>query len=108
MCKYETNVYCRKNFYSIVIFGGEGVNIKTKLKSEIFYHKKSLAKKNLTKNLVTFKRWDLVKDEKPVYRRNCLKRGAWTVFGFKRRLDKKERGGVFDSPIRTMAKTNNF
>ena len=50
----------------------------------------------------------MAKDEKPVYRRNWLKRGAWTVFGFKRRLEKKERGGVFDSPIRTMAKTNNF
>ena len=30
--------------------------------------------------------------EKPIYRGDCLKRGAWTVFRFKKRLDKKECG----------------
>ena len=41
--------------------------VKNKLKSEIFYDKRSLYTKNLnweilTKNLVTFKKWDGVKD----------------------------------------------
>ena len=54
---------------------------------------KNLNKEILTKNLATFRRWDGVKDEKlwgfteksdfrggghekPIYRGNCLKRGA--------------------------------
>ena len=32
--------------------------------------------------------------EKPIYRRNCLKRGTWTVFRFKGGLA-KTREGVF-------------
>ena len=68
----------------------------------------------LTNNLVTFKRWDGVKDEKfeyygsslknaifngghekPIYMGGGgLKRGAWTVYIFKGGLAKK-RGGEF-------------
>ena len=64
-----------------------------------------------TKNLVTFKNWDKVNDEKfkyyggslknPTFIKNqyirgggvgmdCLKRGAWAVCRFKRGLGKKE------------------
>ena len=78
--------------------GGIQFYITNKLKSEIFNDKKSLYTKIffsvitknliweiLTKNFVTFKRWDGVKDEnfifmrvyeKPIYRGNCLKGGG--------------------------------
>ena len=61
----------------------------------------------LTKNLVTFKRWDGVKDEKyekPRYRGELPKRrGPWTVCWFKRRgLGEKEGSWYlnahYDSP----------
>ena len=43
--------------------------------------------------------------EKPIYRRNCLKRGAWTVCRFKTWLGEKrdvfERG--IDTPMHTMS-----
>ena len=77
----------------------------------------------LTKNLVTFKRWDWVEDEKfecywsslenlifkggwggprkTIYRGNCLKRGTWTVCRFRGRgLDEKE-GVVFLRSVNT-------
>ena len=98
--------------------------MKNKLKSEILNDKKvykqkwffsviitNLNWKVLTKNLVAFKRWDGIKDEKfywvspknsifkwvhkkPIYRGNCLKRVAWTVFSFRGggAWQKKERG----------------
>ena len=46
---------------------------------------------------VQWKTWFLggTVHKKPIYRGNCLKRGAWTVCKFKGGLDKKERGGVF-------------
>ena len=64
----------------MTFFQGEGCSfyIKNKLKSQVFNNKKSLSvyqqkhlsvtTKNLnwgisTKNLVTFKRWDVIKDE---------------------------------------------
>ena len=70
----------------------------------------------LTKNLVTFKRWDGVKDEnfvilwgslknsifrevheKPIYwGGDCQKRGAWAVWRFKRVVGKKGGDGVFE------------
>ena len=77
----------------------------------------------LTKNLVIFKRWDGVKNErcyyfggslknpifrwrvreKPTYRGDSLNRGAWTVCRFKGELGEKERvvfmKGV-DTPVR--------
>ena len=57
---------------------------------------KNLNKVILTKNLVTFERWDMVKD-KILYRRDWLKRGgAWTVCRFKRGLCEKEMVGVFE------------
>ena len=34
--------------------------------------------------------------DKPVYRGDCLKGGAWTVCRFKRGLGKKEGVGVFE------------
>ena len=67
----------------------------------------------LSKNLVTFKRWDGVKDEKfeyymgslknPIFRGvtknqyiggNCLKRWAWTLCRFRGGGLAKKRGGV--------------
>ena len=72
---------------------------------------KNLNQEILTQNLVTFKRWDGVKNKKlwgltrksnfqgegftknQYIRGNCLKREAWTVFRFKSGLGKKE--GVF-------------
>ena len=79
----------------------------------------------LTKNLVIFKRWNGVKDEKfryyggsmknPIFRAgpqknqyiegNCLKRGAWTVCRFKWGLAKKSRVGFLrgvDIPMQIM------
>ena len=68
---------------------------------------KNLSWKILTKNLVTFKRQDGVKDEKyygcslifrgggsqkTIYMGNCLKRRAWITC---RGLDKKWGGGCF-------------
>ena len=71
----------------------------------------------LTKNLVPFKGWDGVKDEKfeyyegsvknpifrgkvhekPIYRGELPKKGrAWTVGRFKGELGEKEEGGVFE------------
>ena len=56
-----------------------------------------------TKNLVTFKRWERVK-EYPIYRGELPEKGAaWTVWRFKRGLGEKEGGGVFegvDTPMR--------
>ena len=68
----------------------------------------------LTKNLVTFKRWGKMGlrmknfnimgvhwkiqfsrvgfTKKPIYRGDCLRRGAWTVFRFKEILGKKKGG----------------
>ena len=77
---------------------------------------KNLNSKILTENLVTFKRWDVVKAEKfwyyrgslknlifrggasrkPIYRRGLLKKGAWSVCRFKEGLGKKEGDGVFE------------
>ena len=34
--------------------------------------------------------------KKPIYRGDYLKKGAWTVCSFKRRLGEKERDGVFE------------
>ena len=61
----------------VIFSGGCNFNIKNKLKSEIFNDKKNLQTKMffsvitknlnwdiLTKNLVIFKRWHAVKDEK--------------------------------------------
>ena len=66
--------------------GGCSFSIKNKLKSEIFNDKKSLLAKLffsaitknliweiLTKNLVTFKRWDRVQDKKFEYYGGSLK-----------------------------------
>ena len=45
----------------------------------------------LTKNSVTIKRLDGIRDEKLQYfGGNCLKRGAWTVFRFKGELGKED------------------
>ena len=71
---------------------------------------KNLNWKIVTKNLVTFERWDLVKNEKfkcyvgslkkcnfygghekPIYRGRFPKKGAWTVCKFKGGLVKKRR-----------------
>ena len=58
---------------------------------------KNLNLEILTKNLVTFKRWDEVKDsgshEKLIYRRELPKKGAWTVCRLKGRGGQK-RGEV--------------
>ena len=57
-----------------------------------------------TKNLVTFKRWDRVRmDQKKIFGGgggwgrgvNRLRRGAWIVCRFKRRIGKR-RGHVFE------------
>ena len=67
-----------------------------------------------TKNLLTFKRWDGAKDEKFQYNEGSLKnpkfrrgsrrtniqgelpkKGAWTVYRFKRGLGKKRRRWCF-------------
>ena len=84
----------------------------------------------LTKNLVTFKRWGKMGlrmknfnimgvhwkiqfsrvgfHKKPIYRGDCMKRGAWTVFRFKEILGKKKGGQVGgggrggDTPMYTM------
>ena len=74
---------------------------------------KNLNLEILTKNLVTFKRWDMVKDEKfnmgvhwkirflgGLQKINILegiakKRGAWEVCRFKRGLFKKEGGAWY-------------
>ena len=34
--------------------------------------------------------------EKPIYRGDCLEKGAWTVCRFKEGLGKKRGGGVFE------------
>ena len=47
------------------------------------------------KNLVTFERWDRIKD-KMLQKGDLLKRGAQTVCRFKRELGEKDRGGVFE------------
>ena len=79
----------------------------------------------LTKNLVTFRRWDRVKDEycggslknlifrgagvtKNQYIRGLFKKGAWIVCRFKTKFGEKEEGDVFegegvDTPMHTMA-----
>ena len=87
----------------------------------------------LTKNLVTFKRWDVVKDEKNlilwrlteksnfkgggkgghgklINGGNCLKLGLWTVCRFNGGMPKKCGGEVvflrgIDTPMHTMTKT---
>ena len=72
----------------------------------------------LTKNLVTFKIWDEVKDEiffrgdheKPIYRGELLKRGPWTgqFADLRGGTWQKQRGGVFhgggviDTPMYTV------
>ena len=49
--------------------------------------------------------------EKPIYREDCLKRGAWTICRFKEGLGKKEGRGVFlkgaDTPMHTMDQQND-
>ena len=57
----------------------------------------------LTKNLVTFKRWDVGR----IWRGNCLKREAWRVCRFKGsgRGGGKKEGGV-DTPMHTYAFAN--
>ena len=80
---------------------------------------KNLNSEILTKNLVTFKRWDGVKDKKLWYygcslknpslmwgftknqyiRGICLKSGPWTVFRFKRGLAKKRGGGALEGGL---------
>ena len=50
----------------------------------------------LTKNLVTFERWDSVKDQNVIQRGLAKTREAWTVCTFKRGLGEKERSGVFE------------
>ena len=117
---------------------GSSFYIKNKLKSQIFICKKGLSAKMffsvttknlnceiLTKNFVTFKRWDEIKNEKFWYYwvslknliftgefarnqyigRDCLKMvvvggggggGASTVFRFKGGRAKKRRGGIFE------------
>ena len=37
--------------------------------------------------------------EKPIYRGNCLKREAWTVYEFKRGFGEKEENGVFEETL---------
>ena len=100
--------------------------IKDKLKSEILITKtftnkiffsvitKNLDYKNLTKNLVTFKKWDGVKDhnfilwefdfygmhEKPIHLGELPKKVARTVCRFKKRLGKKE-GVIFLRGVET-------
>ena len=73
---------------------------------------KNLNLEILTKNLVTFKRWDEVKDsgshEKLIYRRELPKKGG--LDSLKGRGGTKKRGGAFeeggrwegDTPIHTM------
>ena len=123
--------------------GGSGCSgyIKNKLKSEIISNKKSLQTKMffsaitknvnweiLTKNLVTFKRWDGVKDEKlehyrdsltnlifrgsvhkkPIYREELPNKGGgggvWRFSGLRGGgggLDNKEGDSVFEEGANT-------
>ena len=79
-----------------------------KLKKKSFF---SVITKNfnwvtLTKNLVTFERWDSVKDQMS-YRRDWLKRGRLGQFAHLRGGYAKKRGVVFlrevvDTPTHTM------
>ena len=65
---------------------------------------KNLKWEFLTKNLVTFKRWDRVKmkflggelTKNQYMGGNCLKRGAWTVCRLNGGFGKKEGGDVFE------------
>ena len=92
---------------------------------------KNLNWENLTKNLVTFKRWDGVKDKhlnimgahwkipflggegftkKQNIGGNCLKMGAWAVCRFEGGFEKKRGGRVsggrgVDTPMHTMLRT---
>ena len=45
--------------------------------------------------------------EKPIQRKDCLKRGAWTVCRFKAGLGKKEESGVFKGGWRVDTSMHN-